>query len=428
MSRLDEFNDFYVPAVELLVPRVVSFIVLLAVIILIGSMFFQVMVQFIVPLFLAAVLVVIFKPLHVWVLKKCGHRVRLSAAVTTLLIVLIVLLPTGAMLIRAISEGADLYSDFSEDQPQLPLFVDEGNETKEPEKLLVDANSLHVVIDKLIPKINSTAAKLHLPSLDSAEVRKYVDKNLKKVAAPLALGGVRVLGSTLIGLSIMVLTLYYFFADGPNMVAGLMKLSPLDDVYEQELLDKFADISRSVVVAVLLSAVVQGLLAGIGYFFAGVHNVFFLTVLTCFLAMVPFVGAAAVWVFVCLYLFYVGASTAAIALAIYCVLVVSMIDNFIKPIVLHGQANLHPLLALLSVIGGIQALGPIGILVGPMLVAFLQALLNMLNKELHLLGQESDATGKPVVFATSPASTVASNPPTSLSQPQPKKSKRKRKK
>ncbi len=208
------------------------------------------------------------------------------------------------------------------------------------------------------------------------------------------------------------------------MVQGLMKLSPLDDTYEQELLDKFADISRSVVVAVLLSAVVQGLLAGIGYFFAGVHNVFFLTVLTCFLAMVPFVGAAAVWVFVCLYLFYVGATTAAIALAIYCVIVVSMIDNLIKPMILHGQANLHPLLALLSVIGGIQALGPIGILVGPMLVAFLQALLNMLNKELHLLGQESDATGKPVVFAT--AAAVASDPPTPL--PQPKKSKGKKKK
>ena len=405
-------------------PRVVSFIVLLAVIVLIGSMFFQVMVQFIVPLFLAAVLVVIFKPLHQWMLKKCGDRVKLAAALTTLAIVLIVLLPIGAMLIRAVSEGADLYSDFSEKEPQLPLFVDKGDEGKEPMELLVDANSLHVVIEKLVPKINSFAIKLHLPVLDPVEVSEYVDESLKKAAAPLALGGMRALGSTLFGLAIMVLTLYYFFADGPNMVQGLMKLSPLDDTYEQELLDKFADISRSVVVAVLLSAVVQGLLAGIGYFFAGVHNVFFLTVLTCFLAMVPFVGAAAVWVFVCLYLFYVGATTAAIVLAIYCVIVVSMIDNLIKPMILHGQANLHPLLALLSVIGGIQALGPIGILVGPMLVAFLQALLNMLNKELHLLGQESDATGKPVVFAT--AAAVASDPPTPLPQPNQSKGKKKK--
>jgi len=407
------------------VPRVVSFIVLLAVILLIGSMFFQVMVQFIVPLFLAAVLVVIFKPLHLWVLKKCGDRIKLSAAVTTLLIVLIVLLPISLMLFRAVSEGAELYSKFSEVDPQLAPSATDGNavsptedaatnESDETQGLLVDANSLHVVIDKVTPKINSLLSKLHLPNQDPQVIRKYVDENLKKVAAPLALGGVRVLASTLVGLAIMVLTLYYFFADGPNMVAGLMKLSPLDDTYEQELLDKFGDISRSVVLAVLLSAIVQGALAGIGYFFAGVHNVFFLTVLTAFMAMVPFIGAAAIWVFVCLYLFYMGASTAAIILAIYCVTVVSMIDNVIKPMVLHGQANLHPLLALLSVIGGIQALGPIGILVGPMLVAFLQALLNMLNKELHLLGQESDATGKPVVFATAAASKAASDAPASL--------------
>ena len=63
-----------------------------------------------------------------------------------------------------------------------------------------------------------------------------------------------------------------------------------------------------------------------------------------------------------------------------------MADNVVKPYVLHGQSNLHPLLALLSVIGGVQVLGPLGILVGPMLVTFLQALLNMLQSELDSLG------------------------------------------
>ena len=61
----------------------------------------------------------------------------------------------------------------------------------------------------------------------------------------------------------------------------------------------------------------------------------------------------------------------------------SAIDNVIKPLVLHGQSNLHPLVALISILGGVQTLGPIGILVGPMLVAFIQALLNMVNKELR---------------------------------------------
>jgi predicted PurR-regulated permease PerM len=71
-----------------------------------------------------------------------------------------------------------------------------------------------------------------------------------------------------------------------------------------------------------------------------------------------------------------------------------MVDNLIKPLVLHGQSNLHPLLALLSVLGGVSALGPIGIIVGPMVVSFLQALLNMLHLELQDFDRqaEGDAT------------------------------------
>lgn len=438
-------------------PRVVSFIVLLAIILLIGSMFFQVMVQFIVPLFLAAVLVVIFKPLHLWVLEKCGKRIKLSAAVSTFLIVMIVLLPISAMLIRAVAEAAEHYTDLSAqngtptsikdtgaasqnsdatensskpNEPPAEITTDEITpEESNPPNAKVDTNSLLAVIDQIVPEINQQLEKWNLPLLAAKDVRNYLKETIETMAAPLALGGVRMLVSTLFGLAIMVLTLYYFFADGPNMIAGLMKLSPLDDTYEQELLDKFADVSRSVVVAVLLSAIAQGILAGIGYFFAGVQNVFLCTVATCFMAMVPFVGATIVWVPICLILyFYVGYTTAAIVLAIYCLTVVSMVDNIIKPLVLHGQANLHPLLALLSVIGGIQVLGPIGILVGPMLVAFLQALLNMLNKELQLLGQESDATGKPVVFATAGADGNAIDPPVALPKAKPKHSRKNKRK
>ncbi len=83
-----------------------------------------------------------------------------------------------------------------------------------------------------------------------------------------------------------------------------------------------------------------------------------------------------------------------------------MVDNVIKPYILHGQANLHPLLALLSVIGGVQVLGPIGILVGPMLVAFLQALINMLNKEIEHMGHELPVALQPVIDAVEAAASA----------------------
>jgi predicted PurR-regulated permease PerM len=116
---------------------------------------------------------------------------------------------------------------------------------------------------------------------------------------------------------------------------------------------------------------------------------------TAITALIPFVGASAVWIPAALYLFFVEERTlAAVLLAAYGAGIVSVADNVIKPLVLHGQSNLHPLLALLSVLGGVQALGPIGILVGPMVVAFLQTLLNILHRE--LIAIEGEEEGKAV--------------------------------
>lgn len=424
-------------------PRVVSFIVLLAIIMLIGSMFFQVMVQFIVPLFLAAVLVVVFKPFHLWMLERIPDRPRVTAALTTLAIVLAVLLPICGLLVRAVSEGATLYHEFYERQAaaqQRELFVRDqaelSDEASDGEEAAAKPSVYHTVIDQVVQAINPTLERLDLHQLNSDHLQTYATEQLQSVAAPLALGGVKVLGSTLIGLAIMVLTMYYFFSDGPSMAKALMRLSPLDDEYEQELLDKFGDISRAVVVATLASAFVQGILAGFGYWVAGVDMVFLLTALTAFMSMVPFVGAAAIWIPVCLGLYFYngnpeypdGRPLAALALAVYCLAVVSTVDNVIKPWVLHGQSKLHPLLALLSVIGGVQALGPIGILVGPMLVAFLQALLGMLNKELHLLGQEADNHGTPVVFATGEGEAEQSSLTASANESKQSKKKKNKKK
>jgi predicted PurR-regulated permease PerM len=194
------------------------------------------------------------------------------------------------------------------------------------------------------------------------------------------------IASIVFGIIIMVVALYFFLLDGPAMLAAIKHVSPLDENHDQELIEEFSTVSRAVVLATLLSALAQGVLAGIGLWFFGFEQVFLLTILTTCLALVPFVGAAAVWIPACVWLYAIdGQLGAAIGLAIYGTAVISMVDNLIKPWVLHGQSNLHPLLALLSVLGGVTALGPVGILIGPMIVAFLQTTLEILRKELSKL-------------------------------------------
>ena len=107
--------------------------------------------------------------------------------------------------------------------------------------------------------------------------------------------------------------------------------------------------------------------------------------------MIPFLGAASVWVPCAIYIGAVDQRWGwAIGLAIYGALVVSSIDNVIKAYVLHGHSQLHPLFALLSVLGGVQVFGPVGILVGPMVVVFLQTLLEILNHELRSNSEPMD--------------------------------------
>ncbi len=347
-------------------PRVVSFVVLVAISLLTGVLLFRVMAQFVVPLFLATLLVVMFRPLHEWFIDFCKGRSRLAAGLTTLAILLVVLLPVAWILFRAISEG---------------LVVTQTLQRNPPEWGAMIRKTTVWMRDHLEP--------MHIALPDDDELRQTAEQHIEKLLAPAAFGGVQFALQMLIrlavGMAIMVISLYYFLADGPAMIQTVMRLSPLDDRYEHQLLEEFTKISRAVVVAALLAAAIQGILAGIGFYFAGLSAIFLLMVLTSVLALVPFVGAAAVWIPCCLWLYASGRPVAAVLLTAYCGLVVSMVDNIIKPLVLHGQSGIHPLMALLSILGGVAVLGPIGIVVGPMLVAFLQALLNMVQAEMTRL-------------------------------------------
>lgn len=445
-------------------PRMLSIVVLVVILIAIGVIFFRVMSGFLVPVFLAALLGVIFHPLHIRVDQRFGKQSRyIAAAITTIVAAFAVVAPAALIITLAIFEGFGLVNQFGDRsvrdranslRQQLQLEIPLHEDLRKIESTLnyIDAaisrgemprietttlENLSRRADRLakyvaehpeqMPDVNpkplqdalSTLAlqPIGLLEFDDALLNAKVafrEFRLKYLGGPyrawlkelvdpaegqvdawrsvwlssgsplLSLTGdtASTLGKAVFGTIIMVATLFFLFADGPLLLDAVIKFLPLEEHYVRELITEFDRASRAVVLATLLSAAAQGLLAGIGYQFAGVGSVFLLTILTAMFAMVPFAGAAAVWISVCLWLyFYEGRLGAAIGLAVYGTLVVSMIDNIIKPLVLHGQSNLHPLLALLSILGGVQALGPIGILVGPMSVVFVQVLVRILHRE-----------------------------------------------
>jgi predicted PurR-regulated permease PerM len=347
------------------VARMVSFAVLLALVALFGLLSLRVMAGFLLPLLLAAMLVVIFGPLHRWLRDRLRGPEWIAALLTTLFVLVIVLVPLFLLVARA---GGDAVAML-----------------RSPTGLKLDP----AVLAELVDRVND-ATGLHLTA-DSVngELRRIAEDWIGPVAARTPV----VIAKAVIGLLVMTVSLFYFLADGRRMLAAVTRLLPLDPRYQWQLLQEFEEVSRAVVSSTLLAAIVQALLAGFGFWVAGLGNVFLLTLLTFFGALVPFVGAAAVWGSASLYLLFFAKNTlAAAGLALWGLCVVSTVDNIIKPIVLHGQSKLHPLLALLSVLGGVGALGPIGIFVGPIAVAFLQAALTMLQTELDSLDIAEPAT------------------------------------
>jgi predicted PurR-regulated permease PerM len=444
--------------------RMLSILVLLAILVAIGVIFFRVMSTFLVPVFLAALLAVNFQPIHHRVNERFGKRSRyLSAGVSTLLAGFAVIAPAALVLTLAVLEGIVLVNQFGDVgvrkrlddlraqlQLEIPLhddlrkiestlhYIDSSvsrGETPRVETATLDnlvrraerlANYVAQHSEEL-PKVDPQPLQTTLETLratpfgvlefddalhsarlafrrfkldylggpyqgwlksmanpEEEQIEAFVTTWLSAQSPLVGLTGdtASVVGRTVIGALIMIATLFFLYADGPLLMDTVINFLPLEERYVRELITEFDRASRAVVLATLLSALAQGLLAGVAYQVAGVGSVFLLTLLTAVLAMVPFLGAASVWLPVSLWLyFYDGRPGAAIGLVLFGALVVSLADNVIKPLVLHGQSNLHPLLALLSILGGVQALGPIGILVGPMSVVFLQVLVRILNRE-----------------------------------------------
>ncbi|MFO1062360.1 MAG: AI-2E family transporter [Pirellulales bacterium] len=454
--------------------RFISLIALIAVIVVIGVLFYRVMIGFFVPVFLAGMLVVLFRPLHQWVLKKVGNRAAIAAGVTTVLILLSVLLPMSLVVSAAALQGlgwvrqAETSGETSvtvtldklrtrlglqmEYKKQLEAIDTKLTAIKKRETELAASpgitsdQTMFVLgqqLSRLLRELQTEYQQKNGPILDekfdqaveltekigtaddessgfAGAVLNLVSRvqqlrldvlggfpngTLKELANPtdsvvrsttnqaIEFVRPRLLSLTtatfgflielVISTAILIICVYFFLYEGPEMFQSVMALSPLDDRYEQELLLEFDRVTRAVVLATVLSALTQGAAAGIGYYVVGLPNLILLIMLTTVFAMVPFVGPAIVWVPCCIYLAFIEERLgAAIGLAAWGVLVVGTVDNFVKAGVLHGQSQLHPLLALLSVLGGVQAMGPIGIVVGPMAVVLLQTSLSILQREL----------------------------------------------
>jgi predicted PurR-regulated permease PerM len=182
--------------------------------------------------------------------------------------------------------------------------------------------------------------------------------------------------------------MFYMFVDGKDMLKRLKQTLPLKAEHSDRMLKHFNDIIYATIYGAIVIAILQGIVAGIGYFIFGVSSPLLLGLLTLVAAFIPFLGAALVWLPVSISMLVSGILTndsslmlRAGGLVIYGALIVSTIDNFVRPKLVGDRAGVHPLLILLGVFGGMALFGFVGIMVGPLILTLFIALLSIYEQE-----------------------------------------------
>jgi len=187
--------------------------------------------------------------------------------------------------------------------------------------------------------------------------------------------------STIFSIILTLLSIFYFLKDGVHWRKALVILSPLSDINDTKIINKFSYAVNGIIKGYLFIALIQGILMGIGLTLFGVPNSALWGLVTIITALVPTIGTAIISVPAVIFLLVTGNTIEAIGLLIWAVAIVGMVDNFLSPIIVGNKINLPPLLILFSVLGGISLLGPIGILVGPLTISLLYTLISIYRNE-----------------------------------------------
>lgn len=187
--------------------------------------------------------------------------------------------------------------------------------------------------------------------------------------------------ATIFSFVLMLLSIFYFLKDGERWRKAIVSLSPLSDIDDRKIITRLSRSVNGIMKGYLFIALIQGLLMGIGLWIFGVPNPALWGVLAAIVSLIPSVGTALVSVPAIIFLYATGQTFSALGLLIWSVAIVGMIDNLLSPIFVGKNINIPPFLILFSVLGGIALLGPVGVLIGPLVVSLLFTLVSIYRNE-----------------------------------------------
>ncbi|QXP89027.1 AI-2E family transporter [Methylococcus capsulatus] len=314
-------------------------------------------------------------PLHAWSQRRFEGRKTLSALVTTALLGSVVLAPLiwlAVLLQGEVSELIRSLPDWLEQKPRLPDFVSH---------IPYFGNELQAVVDQF--------EDLH------GLLKRHAPEWVRRLGSPV-LGIMTTLVQNAAVLFMTLFTLFFLFRDGLQLATDVRRV--FTRVLGERLKGYFATIEatvKAVLYGIVLTALAQGFLAGLGYWIVGVKAPIVLGIATTLIAMIPF-GTPFAWGSVSIWLLLQGETWAGVSLALWGTLVISWIDNIIRPLVISSATHIPFVLVMFGVLGGLASFGFIGLVLGPVILAMALAVWRewlQQVREAGLRGEDGSGTG-----------------------------------
>lgn len=335
----------------MLLNRVVEYVFFFGLMGIVGYLLWQMMSPFITALALSAVIVTISYPIYGWVLAYTPrHNTTAAALISTLLIIVIFVLPLFWITSMLVSEAISIYR------------ILDGNQFSLSDTL----NNFENVLQNLIPGLQ-------------IDLANYMRQGAEWFAGNL--GAIFVgTASTLFSFFIAVFGCFYFFRDGEKFTNKLIEISPLADIEDGLILRRMGSAVRGVATGTVLVAIIQGVSAAIGFSVFGFDRAILFGTIVAITALVPGVGPSVVFLPAAIYSFVFGDYVTGIGLLVWFLVAVSFLDNILGPYLVSRSHPMHPFLILLSVLGGLALFGPIGFVVGPVITSVFIVLLEIYSQ------------------------------------------------
>ncbi len=341
-----------------------------AMLIILTLLFLWIISPFFNAIIIGLIISYICYPIYAAIFKKFPHK-NIVAWIMIVLILLIIIVPS-ILLMPSMMDQA--YSSYN-------LLTTQLDNAKVKVVNCTDCGVMMKTMSAIMTEANIEEAKLAVRGV----ITNFTDAHYILSTGTNFLSYIPFL---LLSIFLFFLVVFFTLRDGQSFFRNLLDLVPMKKQHREEIAKQVKDTMDAVIFGSIFTAIVQGVFCGLGFYMFGLKAPVFWGVMTGIFAFVPLIGTGIIWGPVSLYLIYEGMFNPAMPFSLkgvfflmYCAVFVGFIDNIIKPIIIGNKAKIHPIFVFIGVFGGLFTLGPIGLFVGPIIVALLIVLIKIYRAE-----------------------------------------------